>query len=324
MAWGRISLFLALSLGLSGCSFAPIVPESPSSSSITATPSTSPKESDTPSEEPSAEPEPSESPVQTESPVDVVSEDAQESVLEYLLANLEIEPEFPSGYDRDLFDHWIDADSDGCNTRREVLIQESIGPVSIGSRCDVGGEWWSAFDGLTTTDPGNFDVDHMVPLKEAWDSGAHEWDSRTRRAFANDLGFAGSLIAVSASSNRSKSDKDPAQWLPTNRGYVCQYAFNWMAVKYRWSLSIDSSEAVSLGRLTANCLDEEFPPLPEQALIVLGQPAGQSSRGGTGELDPRFGTCREAIANGFGDYIRGQDPEYDWYRDGDGDGIACE
>lgn len=313
MAWGRVSLFLALSLALSGCTFVSLEsPSAPQSQSQSPSSTATPKETET-------------SPAPTESPTEAASDLDGDTVLEYLLANLEIEPEFPSGYDRDLFDHWIDADSDGCNTRREVLIQESISQISIGARCAVSGEWWSAFDGVRTTDPGDFDVDHMVPLKEAWDSGAHEWDYRTRKAFANDLGFAGSLIAVSASSNRSKSDRDPAQWLPTNQSFSCQYTYSWLAVKYRWSLSIDSAEALALGRLTANCLDVEFPEAPEKAAISLGAPAPTTSSGESGgQLDPRFDTCRQAIANGYGDYIRGQDPEYDWYRDGDGDGIACE
>lgn len=327
MARGRFSLFLVLSLTLSGCTTAfPAAQSSLPAPSESGVVTPKPTESETTLQEPSEEPTPAESPTSSDQPVEPVSETPEDSVLEYLLSSLEIEPEFPSGYDRDFFDHWIDADGDGCNTRREVLIEESITQVNIGPRCDVRGEWWSAFDGVRTTDPGDFDVDHMVPLKEAWDSGAHQWDYRTRRAFANDLGFSGSLIAVSASSNRSKSDKDPAQWLPTNRSFSCQYTFNWLAVKYRWSLSVDSAEALALGRLVANCQDEEFPPLPEKASIVIGAPRVESdSDAGDGDqLDPRFGTCREAIANGYGEYVRGQDPEYDWYRDGDGDGIACE
>jgi hypothetical protein len=327
MARGRISLFLVLSLTLSGCTmpFPAAQSSLPApSQSVAAAPEST--ESAITEQDSSAEPSSTSSVTPSEQPVEAVSGTPEDSVLEYLLSSLEIESEFPSGYDRDFFDHWIDADGDGCNTRREVLAQESITRVSIGPRCDVRGEWWSAFDGVRTTDQGDFDVDHMVPLKEAWDSGAYEWDYRTRRAFANDLGFSGSLIAVSASSNRSKSDKDPAQWLPANRGFSCEYTFDWLAVKYRWSLSVDSAEALALGRLVANCQDEEFPPLPEKASIVLGAPRVESDSAGddSNQLDPRFGTCREAIANGYGEYVRGQDPEYDWYRDGDGDGIACE
>ncbi|MCF8529655.1 MAG: HNH endonuclease family protein, partial [Aquiluna sp.] len=149
------------------------------------------------------------------------SEQATSSQLNSLILSLKVESEYSSGYDRDLFKHWVDADGDGCDSREEVLIQESIAPVSIGTGCSIsGGKWISSYDLLETTDPSTFDVDHMVPLKEAWDSGAWNWSMATRQAFANDLAFSHSLIAVSASSNRSKSDREPADWLPTNAEYV--------------------------------------------------------------------------------------------------------
>jgi hypothetical protein len=190
----------------------------------------------------------------------------------------------------------------------------------------VSGQWLSLFDGVTTTDPSSFDVDHMVPLKEAWDSGAYGWDSATRTAFANDLGYAHSLVAVTASSNRSKSDRDPAQWLPSNEAFLCSYTFRWLAVKYRWSLSIDRAEALQLGRLVSSCSGGDYGEIPNRASIGAGsppKPAGPIQKG-DGTLDPRFSTCKEAIANGFGNYVKGVDPEYAWYRDGDKDGTVCE
>jgi uncharacterized membrane protein YhaH (DUF805 family) len=176
------------------------------------------------------------------------------SGFEELVAQLRVEPEFQGGYDRSLFRHWIDANGNGCNTRREVLIQESLVPVTVGPRCSLsGGQWYSAFDGVTTTDPSTFDIDHFVPLIEAWDSGVHSWDSGTRQRFANDLDFAGSLIAVSASSNRSKGAKDPAEWLPPNAGYRCEYVRTWVEVKIRWNLSADPAEVSALRSVGARC-----------------------------------------------------------------------
>jgi hypothetical protein len=176
------------------------------------------------------------------------------SGLESLVSQLRVEPEFVGGYNRDLFRHWIDADGDGCDTRREVLIAESLTPVSVGARCSLsGGSWYSAFDGVSTTDASSFDIDHFVPLKEAWDSGAHGWDSVTRQRFANDLDYAGSLIAVSASSNRSKGASDPAEWLPPNRSYWCVYLVTWVEVKIRWNLSADSSEVAAIRSAGAGC-----------------------------------------------------------------------
>jgi uncharacterized membrane protein YhaH (DUF805 family) len=174
--------------------------------------------------------------------------------LENLVSRLRVEPEVQSGYDRDLFRHWIDADGDGCDSRREVLIAESTTQVSIGSGCSLsGGTWYSAFDGVTTTDASSFDIDHFVPLKEAWDSGAHAWDSGTRQRFANDLEYAGSLIAVSASSNRSKGASDPSEWLPPNRSYWCVYLVTWVEVKLRWNLSADPGEIAAIRSAGSGC-----------------------------------------------------------------------
>jgi hypothetical protein len=171
-----------------------------------------------------------------------------------LLAQLEIEDEFEGGYDRDLFRHWIDADRNGCDARREVLIIEAVVSPVVGSGCSLtGGSWYSAFDGVVTDDPSLFDIDHMVPLKEAWDSGAHAWDSERRRAFANDLDLPEALIAVSRSSNRSKGADDPADWLPPLRSYHCQYVNDWMVVKIKWQLSVDPREFTALRNVAAGC-----------------------------------------------------------------------
>jgi hypothetical protein len=197
-------------------------------------------------EEEAAEAEPA--PVAPE-PAPEVAPPVEASGFEARIAQLRVEPEFPSGYDRGLFRHWIDADGDGCDTRREVLIAESLTPVSVGAGCSIsGGEWYSAFDGVSTTDPSSFDIDHFVPLKEAWDSGAHAWDSGTRQRFANDLDYPGSLIAVSASSNRSKGARDPAEWLPMP-SYRCEYVRTWVEVKLRWNLSADPAEVSAIRSL---------------------------------------------------------------------------
>jgi hypothetical protein len=78
-----------------------------------------------------------------------------------------------TGYQRTGFKHWVDADRDTCNTRAEVLIAESRTEPAIETRCKVtAGTWFSYYDGVTLTAPGGLDIDHMVPLAEAWDSGA--------------------------------------------------------------------------------------------------------------------------------------------------------
>jgi hypothetical protein len=100
-----------------------------------------------------------------------------------------VRPEDRTGYVRAKFKHWIDADGDGCSTRQEVLKQEAVTAPVQGPGCALsGGSWVSAYDGATTGDARQFDIDHLVPLAEAWDSGASAWTSKEREAYANDLG----------------------------------------------------------------------------------------------------------------------------------------
>ena len=180
---------------------------------------------------------------------------AQERSLLSMLRSLTVAPERSAGYDRDLFPHW-DYLGDDCDVRDRVLITEALRGPSTGSSCPVGsGRWLSAFDGVTVRDPSELDIDHMVPLAEAWGSGARRWSTSVREAFANDLGYAGSLIAVTASSNRSKGDQDPAEWLPPRTAYRCTYVSEWIAVKWRWRLTVDSAERASLRVLANSCGD---------------------------------------------------------------------
>ncbi|TSA21100.1 MAG: HNH endonuclease, partial [Actinomycetales bacterium] len=146
------------------------------------------------------------------------------------------------GYVRTLFKHWIDADKDGCNTRSEVLITEAIVKPVVGAGCYLsGGKWRSPYDGKVFTNPTGLDIDHMVPLAEAWRSGAWAWTAAQRMAYANDLEDPRTLLAVTATLNRSKGDKDVAQWLPPKG--QCTYISNWIAVKWRFDLSIDPIES---------------------------------------------------------------------------------
>ena len=167
---------------------------------------------------------------------------------------LRIEAEHVGGYNRDLFADWYDADRNGCNTRKEVLIAESLDPVQIGSSCSIsGGRWFSIYDNIETTDSSSFDIDQMVPLSEAWGSGAWNWNADQRKHFANDLDQPIFLIAVTASSNRSKSDRDPAEWMPPNGGYHCEYVRIWIEIKRAWDLSVDQAEHDYLARKLASC-----------------------------------------------------------------------
>ena len=158
------------------------------------------------------------------------------------------------GYVRSKFKLWVDADGDGCNSRAEVLMAESKKTTTHSSTCTIRtGKWVSVYDGLTETTASKVDIDHMVPLAEAWRSGAYKWTAERRKAYANDLGYAFSLIAVTAKSNRSKSDSDPAGWLPSVLSYRCTYAASWVAIKYRWGLTVDTAERAALNLILRGC-----------------------------------------------------------------------
>jgi hypothetical protein len=168
------------------------------------------------------------------------------------ISDLTVAGEVRTGYSRDLFPHWIDADGDGCSTRNEVPISEADDPVTVGSGCALsGGRWYSYYDGVSQYATSDIDIDHMVPLAEAWDSGARSWTTETRRLFANDLGDSRALVGVTDSVNQTKGDQDPNEWLPARE--VCRYVKEWVAVKHRWRLTVDADEKAALQSLAAGC-----------------------------------------------------------------------
>ena len=256
-----------------------------------------------------------------------------------LLARLATAPEHATGYARSLFVIWVDADKDGCDTRDEVLIAESAAPPHVTAGCSVEGSWRSAYDGLTTTNPSRFDIDHVVPLKEAWDSGAWSWTPERRKSYANDLGDWRSLRAVSAASNRSKGDKDPAQWLPPLGSFRCTYATEWVVVKLRWTLSVDDRERVTLKQILTACPshklavaiipDATSSPSPTPSATPTSALSPASTSAAVGACDPNdAGSCVSIVSYDLdcadirhrvvvvGVDIHGFD--------GDHDGIGCE
>ena len=149
-----------------------------------------------------------------------------------LLGDLRVTAPVITGYDRALFPQWIDEDGDGCDTRAEVLKMESAVPVTVTSGCTVvTGQWTSPYDGLVSTNASDVNIDHTVPLGEAWASGANAWTAAQRQQYANELSFPYELIAVTKNVNESKGDRDPATWLPPDSSYRCRYVQNWIQVK---------------------------------------------------------------------------------------------
>ncbi|GGO84155.1 hypothetical protein GCM10011584_01040 [Nocardioides phosphati] len=181
------------------------------------------------------------------------------------LAGLTVAPRVHrTDYDRDAFgSSWRDTDHNGCNQRDDVLVRDAIpGSVTVGRQgsCDhdvLAGSWLDPYTGrrIDLTDAKAPDqaqavqIDHVVPLSEAWSSGAWRWPAERRAEFANDLG---ELLAVDGPTNASKGDDDPAAWRP-RKAYQCTYARRWITVKAAWHLDVDASERRALEEMLGFC-----------------------------------------------------------------------
>ena len=136
----------------------------------------------------------------------------------------------PGGYVRDLFPTWLDLDGDGCDAREQVLRDTSDPPATVGSGCRIlAGRWISEYDGRILTDPATVDVDHVVPLANAWRSGADRWTTDQRAALAND----------------------PANLWPASASSL--YARRWADVKLAYRLTVTTAERDALGQMFDTC-----------------------------------------------------------------------
>ncbi|MFG3256200.1 DUF1524 domain-containing protein [Streptomyces sp. NPDC048172] len=184
--------------------------------------------------------------------------DSRTVSLSRAVASLPVAGEKPRGFAREKFAHWSDPDQDGCSTRAEVLIEEATTPPAVDGRCTVtGGKWHSYYDKKDHTGAHALAVDHLVPLGEAWESGAGSWKPEEREAYANDVDDPRTLAAVTAAEHRAKGDtSDPARWEPSDDGADCRYVAEWAAVKHRWGLSADKKERAALKNMAAECPPE--------------------------------------------------------------------
>ncbi|MBB5933214.1 HNH endonuclease family protein [Streptomyces zagrosensis] len=168
------------------------------------------------------------------------------------LSQLTVKAEGSSdGYSRDKFPHWS-TQNGACNTREVVLKRDGKDVEQDSSCAAVKGSWFSPYDGATWHAASDVDIDHMVPLSEAWKSGANAWTTSRREGFANDLTRA-QLLAVTDNVNQAKGDKDPAEWLPPTNSYHCTYARMWVSVKHSYGLSVDSAEKSALSSILNRC-----------------------------------------------------------------------
>ncbi|MNK93284.1 hypothetical protein D3C87_1134360 [compost metagenome] len=145
------------------------------------------------------------------------------------------------------FGSWIRGHNDNrcLNTRGLVLERDSQGPVSYSSDgCSVKtGHWQDPYAGRSFTDAADIQIDHFVPLKNAYISGAADWTPKKRCLYANFLGNDFHLIAVLGRENMRKSDKSPVGYMPPNAAYRCQYLNQWLKVKMIWAMNLSSEEA---------------------------------------------------------------------------------
>lgn len=156
-----------------------------------------------------------------------------------------------AGYSPDKFPHWT-ARSEHCDTRAAVIKRDGSG-VQVGARCKLTtGDWRSPYDGEQVIKASDLTVDWVVPLGDAWRSGAASWSTARRRSFANDMKHP-ELLAVTRTSVRSKNDRGPSGWLPPDEGFRCEYARDWVAVKRAWKLTITRTEKAVLTKILGKC-----------------------------------------------------------------------
>ncbi|MFI6285537.1 DUF1524 domain-containing protein [Streptomyces sp. NPDC051018] len=172
-----------------------------------------------------------------------------------------------TGYTSTSFPHWNkgkDPD-DGCSTREEVLIAEAVEAATAGAGCALsGGRWVSYYDQQAVNGSAGLEVDHVVPLVEAWGSGASGWSAARREAYANDQNAAATLTAVTARTKRDKADQDIASWLPSSHDSQCRYISEWVGTKLRWGLSVDKDELEAL---------KLFADGPCETVVIIYHPA---------------------------------------------------
>lgn len=174
------------------------------------------------------------------------------------LRELEVAPPGSmAGYSREKFPHWSDAEEFGweapdpsCDVRDAALIRDGE-DVEVREGCDVAsGEWSDPYTGNTYTDPSEIDIDHVVPLANAWRSGASSWDEGRRERYANDPEV---LLSVEDDANQEKGDKGPEAWKPPRREYWCEYAIRWVGIKAGYDLSVNAQEKAALEKMLGTC-----------------------------------------------------------------------
>ena len=167
-----------------------------------------------------------------------------------------------TGYTRSQFPHWSDPDRNGCDARNDTLKRDLTNiTFKAGTRdCKViAGQLLDPFSGKVITFSTTkvvIDIDHVVALSNAWQTGAAYFDKNTRLLIANDPI---NLLAVDAKLNRQKGDGDAATWLPPNKSFRCEYVARQVAVKSKYKLWVTEPEKVAITKILSSCVDQKLP-----------------------------------------------------------------
>jgi hypothetical protein len=167
-----------------------------------------------------------------------------------------------TGYTRAQFTHWSDLDRNGCDARNDTLKRDLTEVIyKAGTRdCKViAGLLLDPFSGKVITfssTKSNIDIDHVVALSNAWQTGAAYFDKTKRQQIANDPL---NLLAVDFSLNRQKGDGDAATWLPPLKSYRCDYVARQIAVKAKYGLWVTQPEKGAIIKLLEKCEGQKLP-----------------------------------------------------------------
>ena len=171
-----------------------------------------------------------------------------------------------TGYDRDQFgQRWADINRNGCDTRNDIL-QRDLKNISFKSgtrNCVVAsGDLFDPYSGgLISFVRGNtssmeVQIDHVVSLSNAWQTGAFKLNLEARTQFANDPL---NLLAVQGRLNSQKGDGDAATWLPPLKSYRCKYVARQIAVKSKYDFWVTAPEKRAMEGILAKCPNEQLP-----------------------------------------------------------------
>jgi hypothetical protein len=288
--------------------------------------------------------------------------DAESGSALAMLHDLEVKGRAPkTGYDRDLFRWRDDMDRNGCDTRNDVLRRDLTGlTLKTGGCVVLGGTLTSDYTGDTFDfirgDGNNIDIDHVVALSNAWQTGAQALSEGELVELANDPI---NLLAVESSVNRSKGDGDAATWLPPRKGYRCEYVARQIRVKHDYDLWVTPPEFDAMERLLLDCDEDAFGgddwpgrgggDVRETVSGSSGGSSGAGRSGGSGGASSGGSRSGSSGSGGAGESSSGSagsgsvyyknctaareagaapvhvgDPGYASHLDRDGDGVGCE